>query len=370
MYAAILAGGSGTRLWPLSTKRSPKQFLRLTGQRTMLQQTVDRMEALVPPDQAYVVTSASYRDAVAEQVPTLPAGNNVAEPAGRGTAASIGLAAALIAARDPQAVMAVFSADHAIADAQGFREALTFAEEIARGGGLVTLGITPAYPETGYGYIEFGGAVARQGNLAAHPVVKFIEKPPREMAEQFVNDGHHVWNAGIFIWRVDRILSEIERFLPTIGGVLAEIASAAHTTGGRMTPAVEQVMRAAWPRIEKNVTIDYGVLEKASGIEVIPVSVGWNDIGSWAQVAALQTADAAGNAVVGVAPEAHVEAQSQDNLIFSTTGRPVALAGVSGLVIVDTGEALLVCSKESAQLVKELAERMQQPHGGASQPRP
>jgi mannose-1-phosphate guanylyltransferase/mannose-6-phosphate isomerase len=367
MYAVILAGGSGTRLWPLSTKRTPKQFLRLTDQRTMLQQTVDRIETLVPPDHIYVVTFANYREAVAEQLPALPAGNNVAEPLGRGTAASIGLAAALIAARDPQAVMAVFSADHAIADARGFREALVFAEEIARRGALVTLGITPGYPETGFGYIDFGEASARSGSLAAHPVVQFIEKPAREVAERFVGDGHHVWNAGIFVWRVDRILGEIERYLPVVGGVLAEIASAARTTGGRMTPEVERVMQAAWPRIEQTVTIDYGVLEKASGIEVIPVDVGWNDIGSWAQVAALQTADAAGNAAVGVEADAHVEAQSRDNLIFSTTGRPVALAGVSGLVIVDTPDALLVCSKESAQLVKDLAERMQQPRGDAGQ---
>jgi mannose-1-phosphate guanylyltransferase len=368
MYAAILAGGSGTRLWPLSTKRSPKQFLRLMGQRTMLQQTVDRVESLVPPDKGYVVTSANYCDVVAEQLPALPAGNNVPEPVGRGTAASIGLAAALISARDPQGVMAVLSADHAIADAQGFRAALVFAEEVARRGALVTLGITPTSPETGYGYIDFGEPTARSGALAAHPVVRFIEKPPRDVAEQIFGDGHHVWNAGIFVWRVDRILSEIDRYLPVVGGVLAEIASAARVTGGRMTPEVERVMQAAWPRIEQTETIDYGVLEKASGIEVIPVDVGWNDIGSWAQVAALQPSDAAGNATVGVEPGAHVEAQSRDNLIFSTTGRPVALAGVSGLVIVDTGDALLVCSKESAQLVKDLAERMQQPRGDAGQP--
>jgi mannose-1-phosphate guanylyltransferase len=367
MYVAILAGGSGTRLWPLSTKRTPKQFLRLMGQGTMLQQTVERVEALVPLDQMYVVTSMMHREVVAEQLPTLPAGNIVGEPMGRGTAASIGLAAALIAAREPRAVMAVLSADHAIGDAPGFRAALQFAEEVAQRGALVTLGITPDRAETGFGYIDFGEALARSGALAAHPVARFIEKPRREVAEQFVADGHHVWNAGIFVWRVDRILSELQQHLPDVSGVLTEIAAAARATGGRMTPDAERVMQAAWPRIEQTVTIDYGVLEKAGGIEVIPVAVEWNDIGSWAQVAALQAGDAAGNAVVGLEPGTHLEAQSRDNLIFSTTGRPVALAGVSGLVIVDTGDALLVCSKESAQLVKEVAEHMQRASGADGQ---
>ena len=370
MYAAILAGGSGTRLWPLSTKRKPKQFLRLVGQSTMLQQTVGRVDSLIPLDKIYVVTSEHYREEVALQLPTLPTGNTIGEPSGRGTAASIGLAAALIAAREPQAVMAVLSADHAIADASGFRAALEFGEEAAQRGALVTLGITPDRPDSAFGYIDFGEAVARRGGLTAHLVVQFLEKPAPEVARQFVADGHHVWNAGIFVWRVDRILSEIQHHLPAVGGVLAEIVTAARATGGRMTPDVERVLQTAWPNIKQTVTIDYGVLEKTSGIEVIPVSIGWNDIGSWAQVAALQPADEARNAVVGVEPGAHVESQSRDNLVFSTTGRPVALAGVSGLVIVDTGDALLVCTKESSQLVKALAEYMQQTPVAAPQSEP
>lgn len=196
--------------------------------------------------------------------------------------------------------------------------------------------------------------------MAAHIVDKFIEKPVREVAEEYLRAGNYVWNAGIFVWRVDRILEEIERYVPEVGSVLREIGAAAARSDGRMTPEVEEAMRHAWPRLEKTVTIDFGVLEKVRrGLAVIPVELGWNDIGSWAQVAGLQDVDASGNAVVGVPEGEHMEVGSQDNLIYSTTGRRVALAGVSGLVVVDTGDALLICSKQGAQLVKDIAERMQ-----------
>lgn len=359
MYASILAGGSGTRLWPLSTKRNPKQFLRLVGTQTMLQDTVERIAPLVPLNQLYVVTFENYRDAVGTQIPDLPEDHIVAEPAGRGTAASIGLAATLIAARDPHAVMGSFHADHAITDVAGFRAAVTFAEQIARDGHLVTLGISPTYPETGYGYIRFGEQLAEQAPFAAYEVAAFVEKPKRETAEEYLRAGTYVWNSGIFIWRVDRILEELRLHVPQVAEVLAEIGDAAARTQGRMTPEVARVMAAAWPRLTANVTIDVGVMERASRIAVVPVSVGWNDIGSWAQVATLGAADAAGNTVMGVEAPRHLEVRTNDTLIYSTTGRPVATAGVEGLVIVDTPQGLLVCSKEHAQYVKDIAEHMQ-----------
>lgn len=355
MYASILAGGSGTRLWPLSTKQSPKQFLRLPGPRTMLEETVERIAPLAPLDQLYIVTFANYKDAVARQIPDLPREQIVAEPSGRGTAASIGLAATLIAARDPRAVMGSFHADHVITDVAGFRQALTFAEQLAREGALVTLGVTPTVAETGYGYIHYGAPVGVSGGLTAYAGDSFKEKPAREVAEQYLAAGGYVWNSGIFVWRVDRILEEIRRYVPTVAAVLDEIGAAAQASGGRMTPEVENVMAAVWPRLSEIVTIDEGVLEKASGLVVIPVNVGWNDIGSWSQVAGLHERDSNDNTVVGVDETSHIEIEAQGNLIYSATGRMIAIAGAHDLIVVDTPEGLLICSKEYAQHVKEIA---------------
>jgi mannose-1-phosphate guanylyltransferase len=211
--------------------------------------------------------------------------------------------------------------------------------------------------------------------LGAHIVEQFVEKPRRHVAEEYLRAGNYVWNSGIFIWRVDRILEEIRRHVPVVSDVLDEIAAAVRHTQGQVTPEVNAVIRAVWPRLQESVTIDVGVMERASAIAVIPISVGWNDIGSWSQVATLYPTDPAGNVVVGLrsetqqgdasgetsaasaAPDAtYIETQTRDTLIYSTTGRPVATAGVEGLIIVDTPDGLLITSKEQAQLVKDLAE--------------
>src|SRR5262249_29575890 len=264
MYASILAGGSGTRLLPLSTPESPKQLLPLPGPWTMLQETVQRVAPLAPLDQIYVVTSRAYRDVVGAQLPGLARGNVVGEPVGRGTAASIGLAAVLIAARDPQAVMGSFASDHAIADVEGFRAALTLAEEVARQGYLVTLGIQPTGPETGYGYIRFGALLSHTDELGAHRVEGFVEKPARQVAEEYLHAGNYVWNAGIFVWRVDRILQEIRRYVPAVADVLDEFALAARVTGGRVTPGLERGVEGVWsPAFQEVALVEGGVVGAA-----------------------------------------------------------------------------------------------------------
>jgi mannose-1-phosphate guanylyltransferase len=359
MYASVLAGGSGTRLWPLSTKAMPKQFLRLAGERTLLQATIERIAPLTPLDSLFVVTFGEYSEIVHQQVPALDPTNILAEPAGHGTAASIGLAATLIAARDPHAIMGSFPADHTIADSTGFQAALRFAERIAQQGALITLGITPTYPETGYGYIQIGQALAHDSALTAHAVARFVEKPKLPIAEAYLRSGDYAWNAGIFVWRVDRILDEIRRHVPQVGSVLDEIGAAAAQTGGRVTAEVARVIQRAWSRLTENVTIDVGVMEKADRIAVIPVSLGWNDIGSWAQVAGLHQPDVQGNVAVGLPSGAFLAEQTSDTLIYSATGRRIATAGVSGLIIVDTPDGLLICDRAHAQLIKDLAERAQ-----------
>jgi mannose-1-phosphate guanylyltransferase len=350
LFAAILAGGSGTRLWPLSTKATPKQFLPLTGERTMIQATVDRLGALTTPEQTYIVTFADYVPLVREQLPQVPPANIIAEPQGRGTAASIGLAAIHIAARDPQGVMGVFSADHLIADIAGFQRALVFAEQLAREGHLVTLGIQPTAPETGFGYIQAGADLARSPDgLVAYAARRFVEKPDRERAIAFMESGEYAWNAGIFIWRADRILDEIRRYVPAVGGVLDEIAV------GLAQGRADEAMRAAWPRLTANVTIDFGVLEKAGDIAMIPVSIGWSDIGSWSQIAALH-----GDTLVerpGM-PARHIAVGTRDTFVYSTTGRTIATAGVRDLIVVDTGDALLICHRDATQLVRQIADQL------------
>lgn len=351
IYASILAGGSGTRLWPLSTKAIPKQFLPLASERTMMQETVDRLAPIAPIDQTYIVTFADYVGLVREQLPDLASSHIIAEPIGRGTAASIGLAATFIAAQDPTAVMGSFTADHLITDVAAFRRALFFAEQVARDGHLVTLGIEPTYPETGYGYIQAGEALQRDGDdLTAFHVQRFVEKPPRDVAEGFLRDGGYAWNAGIFLWRVDRILAEIRQHVPTVGRVLDAIAEGLRHEQG------EAAIAAAWNELTQNVTIDHGVLEKASDIVVIPVTIGWNDIGNWSQMATLHAADAAQNSQRLLHPGRHIPIATHNTFVYSTTGRIIATAGVDDLVIVDTPEALLICHKDQVQLVKNVSD--------------
>lgn len=355
-YASILAGGSGTRLWPLSTKSTPKQFLPLAGKRTMIQETVDRLGPLAPLDRTYVVTFENYAPLVRAQLPDLPAAQIIAEPAGRGTAASIGLAATFIAARDPQAVMGSFTADHLIRDGEAFRKALTFAETVAQEGYLVTLGIQPIAPETGFGYIQAGEEMRRdkEQSQIAYRVRQFVEKPVIEKAQEYLRRGDYAWNAGIFIWRVDRILEEIRKHVPVVGQVLDRIAE------GLRQGNVDAVMPIAWKDLTENITIDIGVMEKAAASTVmVPVQIGWNDIGNWAQIAGLHTGDEQGNSQrLHLDEGRYIAINTCNTHIHSTTGRTVATIGVEDLIIVDTPDSLLIVRKGQEQDVKKVTDQL------------
>ncbi len=346
-YALIMAGGVGTRLWPLSRRDRPKQALQLIGERTMFEHAVDRIAPLFQPEEIFVVTGAEHTESLAAQAPELPAENFIVEPEGRGTAPAIGLGALHLLRQDPEAVMAVLTADHFIADTTRFRQALTAAAQVAEEGYLVTLGITPASPSTGYGYIKQGEILDTVEGFGVFCAERFIEKPSLETALRMVESGEYSWNSGMFVWRVDRVMAEFQRQMAEFYVQLAEVQA---TLG---TPGYEPTLNRVWPQVAKQ-TIDYGVMEGAEQVVVIPVDIGWSDVGSWASLLELLEADEAGNIVAGP----HVGIDTRDTLIFGGK-RLIATIGLEGLVIVDTEDALLVCTQEREQEVRALVRELE-----------
>jgi mannose-1-phosphate guanylyltransferase len=352
-YAVIMAGGSGTRLWPLSRQEHPKQALKLVGERTMFQQAIDRLDPLFPPERIFVVTRANHAAALIEQSPQVPAANFLIEPEGRGTAAAIGLAAIHLGQHDPYALMAVLTADHFIADASAFRQALASAAELAREGFLVTLGIKPGGPSTGFGYIHQGESLGEIAGQAAYRVERFVEKPDLDTAVQMVASGEYSWNSGMFVWHVNNILEEFEMQMPEFYGQLEGLANYLDSS------SYGEALKRIWPQVAKQ-TIDYGIMEGARDVAVLPVEIGWTDVGSWGSLFGLLPADTQGNIWVGP----HVGVDTRGTLVFGNR-RLVATLGVENLVIVDTEDALLVCSKEREQDVKEIVNRLKEENGEA-----
>ena len=348
LFAVILAGGIGTRLWPRSRRRRPKQLLDIVNRRTMLQNTVDRVQPLIPPERTFVVTGAEYVAQVREQLPQLPPDNVLVEPVGHGTAPCIGLAAVALSHLAPQGVMVSLHADHVIADAPRFRDLLLAAADMARLGRMVTLGIQPTYPETGYGYIERGRFVRRSRGEPVYKVVRFLEKPPAEQAAEFVRDGHHYWNSGLFIWRVDTILQAIQQWLPNLYAQLMLISEAWGT------PEQDAVLNRVWPATE-SISIDVGIMEKATDIVVVPAQIGWSDIGSWASLADIMDANHEGNVILG--DSEHLSLDTRNSLIYAP-GRVIATIGLTDTIVVDTGDVLLICTKSRAQDVRQFVEKL------------
>jgi mannose-1-phosphate guanylyltransferase len=354
LYAAILAGGVGTRLWPRSRMTQPKQFADITGAgRTMIQDTAGRLDGLVPAGHRYVITGMPYAALAAEQLPDIPAGQIIAEPFGRNTAPAIGLACVHLRLRDPDAIVAFLHSDQVIADVARFQTALRRARDAAQHGHIVTLGIEPTQPHTGYGYIQRGPELpdVAAGDLPVYRVQRFLEKPSRSVAEAFLAEGGYYWNGGIFVTRVDAMLGEIQRQQPQLYACLEEIDRSLRSGGSAAQQQAE--LAAAWQRMP-GISIDHGVMEGAQQVAMVPLDAGWNDVGSWDALTAVLPQDATRNYV---AKGEILAVDSQDNVVYCD--KPViVLIGVHDLVVVDSGDALLIGDQQQMQRVKEVVDQL------------
>lgn len=347
----IPAGGGGTRLWPRSRQETPKQFLDIVSERTMLQETTDRVEGLVPPERLYVITNARHAEPVRSQLPEVPAGNIVGEPVGRDSAPAIGLMAALLEKTlGEDAVMVTLPADHVILNPEQFREILKAAAEVAADGYLVTLGIPPTGPDTGFGYIQ-SGETLRAETAAGVPVYlvnQFKEKPQREVAEQYLRDGGYFWNAGMFIVSVKTLRSLYKTHLPQMEAGFAQIVA---TFG---TEKFEETLSEVFPTLEK-ISVDYGIAEKADKVAVVPADIGWNDVGSWQRLAEVLETEGreSENIVVGH----HLGVDTHGSLIYSPD-RLIATIGLDDIIVIDTPDATLICPKSRSEEVKKIVEEL------------
>ncbi len=358
MYAIVLAGGVGSRLWPRSRNNNPKQLLDLISDRTMIQETLDRLRLMMPVENITIVVGENHAVMVRQQLADLPAENVLIEPSGRGTAPAIGLAllhiqrmAALAGDTDP--LIGSFHADHVITDRISFARAVKTAAEVAEQGYIVTLGIKPDSAHTGYGYIERSEQLAEVDGVPVFRVARFVEKPPRATAEEYLATGRYSWNSGMFIWKLSTILSEYDRYLPELSAQLKEIDAAysqADYPGN---------LAKIWNTVRSE-TIDVGIAEKSQQMAVLPVDIGWSDVGDWSVVAdliAAQQPSADGNAVVGY----HMGFNTTRSLIYSgNEGKLIATIGIEELLIVDLPDVLLVAPRSQNQEVKKIVERLKQ----------
>ena len=342
IYAVIMAGGKGERLWPASTPDRPKPFLPLADGKSLLQATYDRVLPLTGEAGIYVVTERRLAGPIRDLL-SLPEGQVLAEPQGRNTAPAIGLAALALSLLDPEAVMIALPADHLIRDEGDFQDTLSLAVQAAGHGYLVTLGIEPTHPATGYGYIQRGGPLPELPERAFR-VRRFTEKPDKATAEAFLAEGDYYWNAGIFVWQVRRILEEIDRFLPRLSATLTRLKPLYGT------PEWHRELEKAWEHVEET-SIDYGVMERAKRVAMIPASFDWHDLGDWRAIWEVLPKDAQEVAARGEC----LATDTARTLIWGRPGKPVATLGVSNLAIVDTSEALLVADLSRAQEVRALA---------------
>ncbi|MGB8214760.1 MAG: mannose-1-phosphate guanylyltransferase [Anaerolineales bacterium] len=346
-YAVIMAGGGGTRLWPISRKSHPKHVLPLLGERTLFQSALDRLDGFVPPERILVVTTAEQAGELQQQAPQISRANFLIEPQPRGTASVVGLAAAVLQKRDPEAVMLILTSDHYIRNYDLFRLMMRVAVQVARRNYLVTLGITPTFPSTGYGYIKRGEALPEKFDHPVYHVLHFTEKPDEAKAQAMLAGGEASWNSGMFIWRADCILDEFSRQMPDFKNALDHISAAWDT------PDQDRVLGFEWLRLKPE-TIDYGIMEHASNVAVLPAGgLEWSDVGSWDSLFDVLLPDEHGNVVVNCD---HISLETRDSLIYSNNKKLVATIGLDDLIIVDTNDALLVCRRDQAQQVRQVIE--------------
>lgn len=345
--ALIMAGGKGERFWPRSRVTLPKQFLSLTDDgKTMIQLTVERIRPLVELEDVYIATNKNYKELVKQQLPGLPEENILCEPVGRNTAPCIGLGAVHVAKKYDDAVMIVLPSDHLIKHNDIFAETFTNACSLAEEGeNLVTVGITPNYPETGYGYIKYD-STAKNGE--SYPVQRFVEKPDLETAKSYLADGSYLWNSGMFVWRVSTILDCFKKYMPSTYDGLLKIKEAVGT------PQEDTVLEKEFPNLESQ-SVDYGIMEKAENIYTLAGNFGWDDVGSWLAVGRIKQNDENGNVVNG-----NVVTVNTKNCVIEGADKLIATVGLRDVVVVDTKDATLITTKENAGEIKQVLAKLRE----------
>ncbi|MBN2980681.1 MULTISPECIES: mannose-1-phosphate guanylyltransferase [Cohnella] len=344
----IMAGGKGERFWPKSRTNLPKQFLNISGNKSMIQQAVARLERLMDIRQVFIVTNELYAELIRVQIPHLPEENIIIEPVGKNTAPCVGLAAIQIEQKFPDSTMVVLPSDHIIKDEEEFIRILETATQVAATDeNIVTLGITPLYPETGYGYIESTGQINEVNGLDVHRVSRFVEKPDLNTAENYLKAGNFYWNSGIFVWKTTTVLKKIKEYMPEVDILLNSIRSALGS------PFQKQVIKSEFAKMPDE-SIDYGIMEKADNIYVVPCKLGWDDVGSWTALDRINDRDENGNVIIGNT----LNMDTKHCIIESNNGKLIATLGIQDLIVVDTEDVTLICTKDKAQEVKRLLKEL------------
>ena len=352
LHAVIMAGGSGTRFWPQSRRKLPKQLLRLAGERTMLQQTLDRCSSWAEPANSWIVTNEVQAAATHQQLPELPVDNLLIEPAARNTAPCIGLAALEILDRDPDGIMFVMPADHVIQPLEAFHNSVHRAVDIVRQTpqSLVLFGVTPSFPSTGYGYIERGQQLG-DDSPRLYEVKNFREKPHLSLAEQYIREGRFFWNCGIFCWKASTIVSLLEQFEPEMHAGLLRIRD------GWRAGRRKEAMATEFPQL-KSISIDYAILERAPGVVVLEAPFLWDDVGSWLSLPRLNGTDASGNTIDGL----FCGVDTHGCIVRTSNEHLVAALGLRNLIIVHTPDATLVADASQSERIKQVLEQLERQH--------